>query len=86
MQNDLNELLAQLLPQPAEPYPCPKCGRKPRLIVGEKLSHYECRRWLGLKLCLEGPTVIEGYEDGAYAQRAAARAWNKLCAKLQCNT
>lgn len=74
-------ILASLFPPDATADPCPGCGRIPVLVQLETLSRYECRPWwralLGLKPCRVGPCVFEVREDGEYARRAAAGAWNR---------
>jgi hypothetical protein len=78
----LEALFEAILPPNAPAAPCPLCGRSPRLIVGECLSWYVCGPWwrslLGLRPHIQGPTVFEGWNDGDYARRAAANAWNKM--------
>lgn len=71
---DMCAIEAWVVPPPAEPAPCPRCGRTPRLVQDEAASHFECRGWFRLHVL--GPMVLEGYGDGQYAHNAAARAWN----------
>lgn len=66
-----------IFPPDVQPLPCPRCGRRPVLVQDDHLSRFECRRWFGLVLHREGAVVMEGRDDGEYARRAAARAWNR---------
>lgn len=74
-------IIASIFPPDATPDHCPRCGREPVLVHLETLSRYECRPWwralLGSGPCCVGPYVFEGRQDGEYARRAAAGAWNR---------
>lgn len=71
-----DEAIEWIFPPDAQPLPCPRCGRAPVLVQDSHVSRFECRRWFGLVLHRQGASVLEGYTDGEYARRAAARAWN----------
>lgn len=73
----VKDIVGALFSPPTDPRVCPICRRYPKLVVGDHFSHYECKKWFGLKMCFRGPSVVEGRDDGEWAQRAAARAWNQ---------
>lgn len=74
-------LMDAIIPQPATPVPCPRCGRAPVIVQDSHFSRFVCRPWwrvlFGLGPCFVGPCVHEGWRDGDYALRAAAGAWNR---------
>jgi hypothetical protein len=79
-QDKYDRLLEFIVVTPVEAECCP-CGRKPTLVMKETISWFECRKWLGLKLCRKGPVVMDGWRDGQrYAEPNAARAWNRSLA------
>jgi hypothetical protein len=58
---------------------CPNCGKIPKLKVEIEgngyyplyYRHYECRKWLGLRLC----RLEHGWSE--YGTKLAADYWNK---------
>lgn len=79
--HQIDAFIASIFPPDAQPERCPRCGRMPVLTHGGPFSRFECRPWwrnlLGLDACRVGPYVLQGHEDGEYARRAAAGAWNR---------
>ena len=77
-----------------KPLPCPRCGRDPVLHSdyiyafdharggdGRNSLHvfwFECRRWLGLRVCLRGPTnqIEKDWADLGIVE--AAHRWNDM--------
>ncbi len=74
---------------------CPRCGREPRLVKTFKHAEdeprtryslvgyrYECRRWLGLRVCLAGPAFHWNEKGwGDLAMRYATEKWNALASR-----
>lgn len=64
--------------------PCPNCGSVP--VLNERWQYgtrllliywYECRRWLGLRLCRRGQAVTMEKDWSDVARRYAAQHWNQ---------
>lgn len=70
--------------EPRDLKPCPRCGRKPRLVGryyypdAQYEYQYQCRRWLGFRLCHAGGKPARIDKDwGDLGVRTASERWNE---------